>query len=139
MQKFFIGFVCLLVSSLALAQKKSFDLKMELVLNGQATSRPRMIVNEGEKAMITEESNGQKNFIEVVATEVGSSDPQSAILMKFVVGKIAADGSRIVISTPVISALPNEKGQISIVNENEEVDLSLSVVAKKVSQHSHQE
>lgn len=49
--------------------------------------------------------------------------------MTFVVGKIAKDGSRTIVSQPRIISLPNEKAQITVGENGKPEVLSLSVVA----------
>jgi hypothetical protein len=42
---------------------------MDLSLNGKHVSSPQVVTKEGETTTVIQESNGQKIFMEVVATE----------------------------------------------------------------------
>lgn len=132
MGKILMAMVCLFSVSV-FASQKAFDLKMDLSIEGKHVSSPRIVVKEGEKGTITQESNGQKSFIEVVAKEDKAPNGKQAIFMTFVVGKIANDGTRTVISQPQIISIPNEKAQISVGEKGNPDLLSLSVIANKTT------
>lgn len=129
----FLGTLVCLFSVSVFASQRAFDLQMDLSLEGQHVSSPRMIVKEGEKGTITQESNGQKTFIEVVAREDKTPTGKQAIHMTFVVGKISKDGTRTLVSRPRISVVPNEKAQITVGEEGKPEVLSLSVIATKTN------
>lgn len=128
MGKILLAMICLLSTSV-FASEKAFDLKIEMSVDGKHVSSPRIVVKEGEKGTVIQESNGEKNFIEVVAKEGKAPNGVQGIHMAFVVGKIANDGSRTVVSQPQILSIPNEKAQITIGEKGKPEVLSLSVVA----------
>jgi hypothetical protein len=130
MGKILFTMICFFSSSV-FAGQKAFDLKMELSLEGKHISSPKVIVKEGETKTIVEESNGQKTYIEVSAKQDKASGGKQTIYMAFVIGKIASDGSKTVISTPRITAAPNETAQISIGEKGAPDLLSLSVIANE--------
>jgi hypothetical protein len=53
--------------------------------------------------------------------------------MAFVVGKLANDGTRTIVSNLQIIALPNERAQITVGEKGKAEVLSLSVTARKTS------
>jgi hypothetical protein len=122
--------ICILVGSSAFASTNGYDLKMELSMNGKHVSSPRVITKEGETASITQDSNGEKIFMDVIATEK-PTDNKQAILMKFVVGTISATGEKKIVSTPQIIALENQKAEIKVGNQPGKEDLALSVIATR--------
>jgi type II secretory pathway component GspD/PulD (secretin) len=128
-----LGIVLLLIGSSAFASTKAFDLKMDLSIEGKHVSSPRIVVKEGEKGTITQESNGKKSFIEVVAKEDKAPNGKLAIHMTFLVGKIASDGTRTIVSQPQIISMPNEKAQITVGENGKPEVLSLSVIANKTT------
>ncbi len=126
----FMGLICFLVGSTVLASTNAYDLKIELSMNGKYVSSPRLITEEGKQASITQESEGKKIFIDVIATEKPTGSKQ-AILMKFVIGTISATGEKKIVSTPKIITLENKKAEITIGDQPGKEDLSLSVVATR--------
>lgn len=126
-----LGIALLLIGSSAFGSTKGYDLKMELSLNGKHISSPRIIVKEGETATVTQKTDSEESFIEVVAIE-GTVQNHNSIMMKFVVGTISKNGERTIVSKPQILARENEPAQITVSEkENGPVQLSLSVIAKR--------
>jgi hypothetical protein len=113
MGKFLVAIICL-ISNSVFASQEAFDLQMDQSIDGKHISSPRIVVKEGEKETIIQESNGQKSFIEVIVKEDKAPNSKQAIFMTFVVGKIALDGSRTIVSQPQITSIPNEKAQITV-------------------------
>lgn len=114
------------------ATTNGYDLKMDLSLNGKHISSPRVIVKESETATITQKTDTEETFIEVVAAEREIQN-HKGILMKFTVGTISKDGQRTIISKPQILANENEKAQITVGKSGGSVNLSLSVLAQRKS------
>jgi type II secretory pathway component GspD/PulD (secretin) len=123
------GALCLFVGSSAFASTNAYDLKMELSLNGRPLSSPHLVVKEGEKASILQDSNGEKTFVDVVTTEK-MMDGERVVFMDFKIGTISATGERKVIASPQITTFENEKAKISVGEDGKE-DVSLSVVATR--------
>ncbi len=126
-----IAIVLAFIGSSAFASVKSYDLKMNLSLNGKHTSSPRVLVKAGETATITQKTETEESFIEVVVTE-GSVQNHKGILMNFVVGVIGKNGERTIKAKPQVLAKENELAQITI-GENKGDEVFLSVVAKRKS------
>ena len=125
----FIAFCLALVSgSSSFAAMRSYDLKMDLSMDGKHVSSPRVITEEGSVASITQQADGKTYFIDVVASEEGA---KGAINMKFVVGTVSDSGERTVVAEPTISALEKEKAEISVRDETSPARVSLSVVATR--------
>ncbi len=108
----------------------AYHLKLELSMNGKVVSTPRLVVRSGETGSITEESAARKTFIEVTATE-GSVQKRKGIMMNFVVGLIAKDGTRTVLSRPSILANENEKAEITVAGKESGETMALSVIATR--------
>lgn len=121
---------CFFIASSAFASTNGYDLKMEVSMNGKHVSSPRVITKEGETASITQDSNGNKMFVEVVATEK-PTDNKKAIHMNFVVGTISPTGEKKIEATPQIITMENEKATISVGNKKGKSDFSLTVIAKR--------
>lgn len=115
-------------STSAFAGTNGYDLKIDLSLNGKNVISPRLLVKAGATVSIAEETRGDKTFVEVSPSEK-LQNGQHAILMKFVVGKILADGSKKILSSPQIIALENSKAEIKVGKPGSGDELSLSVVA----------
>lgn len=112
------------------ATRAGYALKMALSMNGKVVSTPQLIVRNGATGSITEESATQKTFIEVTATE-GSVQKRQGIMMNFVVGRIAKDGTRTVLSRPSILANENEKAEITVADKQSGETMALSVIATR--------
>ena len=120
------------IASSAFAYTHSYGLNIDLSLDGKLVSSPKMNVKEGQTASITQDSNGKKTFIQVVALEQPTNG-KAAILMKFVVGTISSTGEKTILSTPQILTLENEKAEVSVGSRKESSDLKLSVIATRKS------
>lgn len=118
------------VGSTAFAGSPGYDLKMELSINGKHISSPRVITKDGVVATITQKTNTEESFIEVIASE-GEVQGNKGIMMKFVIGVIGKDGERIIVSQPQILARENVKAEIKEGQNGDKETLSLSVVAKR--------
>lgn len=125
-----LGLAVLFFGNTVFAAQAGYELDMKLSLDGKHVSSPRLIVKEGEAGLIVQKTDTEESFIEVVATE-GAIQNNTGILMKFVVGVIAPDGTRTVLSKPRILAMENQ--QITVGNENGQESISLSVIAKRTS------
>lgn len=126
----FTTFIFFLVGSSAMASTNGYDIKMELSMNGKYVASPRVITKVGETASITQDSNGEKVFVEVNATEKPTNNKQ-AILMKFVVGTISATGEKKIVSTPQIITVENQKAKITVGTPQGQEAFSLSVIATR--------
>lgn len=125
-----LGIALLMFGPLAFASTNGYDLKMDLSMNGKHISSPRVIVKAGETATITQKTDTEESFIEVVATE-GEVQNHKGIVMKFTVGTISKNGQRTIVSKPQILAMENEKAEIIVGEDGGKEQLSLSVVAKR--------
>lgn len=103
---------------------------MDLSLNGKHISSPRVIVKAGETATITQKTDTEESFIEVVATE-GEVQNHKGIIMNFTVGTIGKSGERTIISRPQILAKENEQAQITVGENGGIENLSLTVLATR--------
>lgn len=127
-----VAIVLAFISGSAFGSTKGYDLKMDLSLNGKHVSSPRLIVKAGETATITQKTQTEESFIEVIATE-GSIQNHQGILMNFIVGVIDHNGQRVIKAKPRILAKENEAAQITVGGNNGD-EVSLSVVANRKSQ-----
>lgn len=126
-----IAIVLAFMGSSAFASTNAYDLKMDLWMNGKHVSSPRIIVKAGEMGSISQKTDTEESFIEVVATE-GQFQNHKGIMMNFTVGYIGKNGERTVVSKPQILAKENEPALITV-GEKDGTELSLSVVAKRKS------
>lgn len=129
MAKMFLT-LCLFVGSSAFATIKEYDLKMDLFMNGKKVSSPRIAVRPGEVGNIIQESDNEKNFIDVIATE-GSYQNHHGILLDMIIGAIDKAGKRTILAKPRILTNENEPAQISVGEENGKKNLSLTVVTQR--------
>ena len=110
------------------AASKTYNLKMDLSMEGKHVSSPQINVKEGEPALLTQEANGEKISMEVVVT-----GQEKAVVMNFVISTLTAKGEKKILAKPKITALENEKAEISVGTEKSKDLLSLSVTAKRTT------
>jgi type II secretory pathway component HofQ len=121
------------VSTSAFASSNAYDLKMDLSLDGKHVSSPRVVVNEGEPAIVTQDNGAKKLSIEVVATE-GSIQNHQGIMMRFAISTIGENGERTVIARPQILAKEGEPAKITQSDSKSGSEqLSISVTAHKTT------
>lgn len=123
----------ILCGSVGLASSRGYELKMDLSLDGQHVSSPRVVTVAGETATVTQKNETGQSFIEVTANE-GAIQGHKGILMKFVVGTISKNGKRTILSKPEVLAKENVPAQITVGKENgANPEVALSVVAQRKS------
>lgn len=113
-----------------LPETSSYDLQMELTMNGNIISTPQINTKVGETALITQKTNDEEKFIEVTAID-GSILGNDGIMMTFVVGTIDKHGQRTILSRPQIFAEENKQAEITVEQDGGKETLSLSVLAKR--------
>lgn len=121
----------LFISSSAMASTDGYLLKMDLFMNGKNLSSPSMTVKAGEKGEVTQKTDSETTFIEVVANE-SKDKKKKGIEMKFSVGYLGKNGERTIAFKPEIRAQENEATEITV-NTKEGEKMALSVVAQRKS------
>lgn len=107
----------------------NYDIDMELSVNGKKQSS-RIIILEDELGSITSETEGQKSFLEVVASE-GELSGSKGILLKMKVGQINKDGSRTLISTPTVLAKDGEETSVIVGEDKNKEKIKIKVRATR--------
>lgn len=124
-------FSVLICTTAFAASKNSFDLKMQLSINGKNVSSPRLQVMEGETASVFQKTDTQHFFMEVVTTESDAAN-KDLILMKFIVGEITADGRRNILSRPEILTRENSEASITQANNDGSRKIEIQVTPKRI-------
>lgn len=127
--------ICLFSMSV-FASKDSFDIQIDLSMDGRHVTSSKLVINNGEKGSIVHEKTGEKIFLEVVATDGKAPDGQPAVDMIFEIGRILNNGQRSIISQPRIMALEGEKAEITVGDQNQNELISLSVLANKANREN---
>lgn len=81
----------------AFAATKFYDITVTISLNGKMMAKPRLLLREGKKGSIIQDSKDGRYFLEVMAKE-GQIDLQKGILLDFTTGILMKEGSRKVLS-----------------------------------------
>lgn len=123
-----LGLTFLFACSSVIASTTSYELKMDLSLNGKHVSSPRIIANEGEVATIVQESDDKETFIDVITTK---ADIKNTVMMTFTVGTIGKNGERTILARPQVLARENEAASFSQGKTGGQEIISLSVTAKR--------
>lgn len=117
----------ILVSGSAFAAK-SYDLKLDYMVNGKRVASPAMVVKEGVTSTVFSETATGKSFIEVTPTK---DMEDNKLKMKFIVGTIDEMGERTVLARPEMMIEENRMGKISTGENEGTEDMTLSAFAKE--------
>jgi len=108
--------------------KNVYDLDMELFIGGQLVSKPRVIVREGHKASIKQDTGDSQSLIQVTSRE-GEMGGQSGIKMNFDITHTSEDGTKTINAKPVILVTPGNESIILIGDEESYKNVRLKVKA----------
>lgn len=119
-------------ASLAFAapHAKMYDVNFDLSLNGKKVASPRMTMMEGEKSMVSQESEDTTTFVEATATE-GTLNGNKGILLKLVIGHMSEDGEREILSNAQVLVNNGEPTQVFVGDEGDKEKLSVAITAKR--------
>lgn len=127
--KISLGVVAVMVSSACV--KNQYDLQMRLLSEGKEISAPRVVVREGEKATIIEETGNKKTQIDILAKEVQNS---IALDVNVRTSESGQTGSLVHTGSFLINVTPNEKAQINFnkyQSDSSKFISSFEITAKK--------
>ncbi|MES3037641.1 MAG: hypothetical protein V4736_07010 [Bdellovibrionota bacterium] len=120
-----------LVSSGAFGASKLYQIQADLTLNGKPISSSSVVAKAGERAKISQTTDGEESYIEVVADE--STIPgKKAIHMKFNIGVVGKDGMQKFSSQPSIIANDNQQAKVTGGKEGSAEYYTLAVKAKRL-------
>lgn len=125
MRMLLIGLV--LVSGSVMAAK-SYDLKLDYMVNGKRVSSPQIVVKEGVTSTVFNDSADGKSFIEVTPTKDATDNK---LKMKFAVGTIDEMGERTILARPEMMIEENRMGKITTGENEGTEDMTLSAFAKE--------
>jgi hypothetical protein len=97
--KLILVFALLLQS--AFAATKLYDISVTISMNGKVMVTPRLLLKEGKKGSILQESKDGRYFLDVVASE---GTIEKSILLDFTTGILMKEGSRKILSRGKILA-----------------------------------
>jgi hypothetical protein len=127
-----LGMALLMTFGTAFASANSYDLKMDLSINGKHISSPKIIVEEGKVATVTQKNdNGEELFVVVIATKKELKNNKEAVAIKFTSGMLDKNGKRSIQYETKIIALENQMAKINQGSVNGKDELALSIVATK--------
>lgn len=134
MKKLLILISILYSTSIFASPKSNIQLDMEVSVNEQHISSPKIIVTNGEMATIKQESKNNLFELEVIATEEVMDDI-NGVLMKFKItyNEKDRDKSKTIISKPTIFSSYGQEAMITIYSpdNNEDEGFDLKVIATK--------
>lgn len=106
----------------------TYELDMNLKFDGKLMSSPRVVVLDGQSAVLSDRGPNGGTYIE--ATVVGE---KQGVLMKFALGTMDAEGKRVVYARPQVIAAENQAATINV-KESEggaPADVTFTVTARK--------
>jgi hypothetical protein len=97
--------------------KNQYDLQFRLLSDGKEISAPRVIVKEGEKASIVQESVNKKTEIDVVANEFSNS---LTLDVNVRTSEIDGTSKRVKTANFLMNVAENQKAQINFDKERQD-------------------
>ena len=127
-------FVMLFLMNLgsAFASANTYDLQLDLSINGKNKFSPKLIAEEGKLVTITHKNNNEDViFVDVITTNKELKNTKEGVEMKFTAGTIDKNGERHNLFKTRVIAIENQLAKINQGSELGHDELSLSVIAKK--------
>lgn len=115
-----------MMSLSAFAAVPQYNVKMNVMVQGQKHSSPNFIVKAGETATVFEKHGNEENFVEVEAVPARNN----SIRMNMVIGRIGPNGERIILSQPQMITAQNKEATVTQGDMDGE-SFSMSVIAKE--------
>ena len=114
--KIILTLATFIFASSAYADKRAIELSVDLSLNGKHVMSPTIHTLDGEKTTVTSGQGEDRTYIEVVATQKLLNNKR-AVVMNFVVGTFAADGSKTVLSSASLITRDSNRGEIQSIDK----------------------
>lgn len=124
-----LGLFCFLFMSSLFASVPSYNVKMDLSLNGRHIFTPDIVAREGVVSTVTHNVDGEETFVDILPMKDKSKD---LIVMKMTVGTIGKNGERTILGTPEIMTKENVRASFSQGGTKRQEEYSLSLTAKKL-------
>lgn len=117
----------------AFASTNSYEVKMDLSINGKQHFSPEIIADEGKVVTITQKNNdnGEETFVDVITTKKDLKNNKDAVSIKFTAGMIDKKGERHIQFNTKIIALENQQAKITQGSVDGKDELSLSITATR--------
>lgn len=116
-------------------KRKSYDIRLELSLNGKKLANPRLIVKEGESGFITYEDAATKvkNYLEVVAKEETELNKGNLIFVDLKLGHLDQSKKKSLDFNPDMLIKNNSSSKLTILDAKTNDTLKIEVLAKKIN------
>ena len=118
----------------AQASPNAFDMRVDISIAGKHVSSPHLTAKAGEMVSTTFESNGEKFYLDLTATDEAPA-AANLILYKMEIGTLSETGLKTVLSTPKIISNPGFKTEISQHSDGEPAkhDYALAVTSTRIN------
>jgi|GEM_PF-5040321 len=126
-----VAFLLYFSTSAYCAVPRQYQVDMKLSFDGKLVASPRVVINEGKKAEISDNNaaTGEGNFIELLVNRVPSKDDDQAAV-QMIVGRLK-NGKKEIVGSPQIVALENEESAMEI-SEGEKQLFKVNVTVSRV-------
>lgn len=123
--------VLALFSATALAKTQKFDLKVNLTVNGKKIASPKLIINEGQRGIISWQNEGDKEayFIDVIAKNDKDFGPD-VIFLDLKLGH--GESKKEIETEPEMLVKNNMPGHLTIIDGQSKEEMQLEVTAKRL-------
>ncbi len=118
-----------LISIGAQAAPKQFVIDTKLYVDGKYVAGPRVVVDSGKEAEISDSSRNQKLNIKIRASEMSSKEVKDGILVKLAVNYVS--GVRTVKVSPQILARNGSESVLDFADGSRGQDVTLKVIATR--------
>jgi hypothetical protein len=127
-----LAMVLFMAFGTAFASTNSYDVKMDLSINGKEHFSPKVIAEEGKVVTITQKNDkGEETFVDVITTKKDLKNNKDAVAIKFTSGTIDNKGDRHIQFNTKIITLENQLAKITQGSVDGKDELSLSITATR--------
>lgn len=128
-------FMALITSAFAVSSQNTYQLNLEVKMNGELVNFPNKTIQEGKKTTLVHNHKGKTVFIDILAKESEIlEDERASVQMNFTLSEIKPGGKKTVLSNPQIITIENERASIAQSNEQGQEVLSVTVTPQIVTE-----
>lgn len=131
MKKQIIFLLYIISFNLLAESKNTYDVKIDLSLNGKYISSPRIILNENQEGNLKQkDETGKEHFIDLIIQHKETKIVKNGVLMKFAIGTMEK-GVKKIVAKPHLFTRENQSAEISQSDEKGKENISIKVIAIK--------
>jgi len=115
-------------SAFALSSENTYQLNLEVKMDGELVNFPNQTVKEGKKTTLVQTHKGKTVHIDILAKEKEIlADERATVEMDFTLSEVLPNGTKTILSNPKIITIENEEAQVSMSNQQGKEEYSVTV------------